>query len=570
MRQPRFRQIEYKNRFLSLGLEERRMQTGIRSFCAIIALFLAFCTFARAQATVSPLMGVGAVQFLNNNGQPISGGALYAYAAGTTTPQATYTDATGTTQNPNPVILNGYGRASVWLVSTEFYKLILCLQNDGSYCASGDILFSVDQVPGGGAVAGSGSPFTGIFISSTSNPATSGILRLASGDGVCWRNVAGSANLCLTLDSNNALNWAGGTFRNPFVSGASDCNAGSSTLWADPTAQRWMMCNNGLAPAQVVGSGVDINDTDNVTGFSMGATDYQFNPTVPLSEGDQLAYDGNYVSGFGGPVISVTNSGTGTTLDTLTILTGAPSTAQIAATSSPNTAVVGITVSNAGSTGSAIIQSSGLAPCVFDGATTAGDYIQASVTTGGDCHDSGISSGTYSSLGTVLSTNTGAGTYQVRFSMSASGGVAVAAICTQNIFASTPISTTGTPVALASGCSVTTPSSGCPCRAHILYTVTLNKISAGRGVSTWVSSNVADSGSHSTFASAWAGESNASDFAASELSSSSYSPGTWSNSQNVTFTLYGETSTGNYTMVGVPNSGSGPAMTFQVAFETSN
>jgi len=44
--------------------------------------------------TLSPLGGV-AGQFFDNIGAPLSGGLLYSYAAGTTTAQATYYDASG-------------------------------------------------------------------------------------------------------------------------------------------------------------------------------------------------------------------------------------------------------------------------------------------------------------------------------------------------------------------------------------------------------------------------------------------------------------------------------------------
>ena len=50
---------------------------------------------------------------------------LYTYAAGTSTPQATYTDSTGGTPNTNPVIMNSYGQASVWLDPTLSYKFVL-------------------------------------------------------------------------------------------------------------------------------------------------------------------------------------------------------------------------------------------------------------------------------------------------------------------------------------------------------------------------------------------------------------------------------------------------------------
>lgn len=46
---------------------------------------------------------------------PIVGGKVYTYEAGTTTPKATYTTAAGNVANPNPVVLDARGEASVWL-----------------------------------------------------------------------------------------------------------------------------------------------------------------------------------------------------------------------------------------------------------------------------------------------------------------------------------------------------------------------------------------------------------------------------------------------------------------------
>ena len=51
----------------------------------------------------------------NITGLPLAGGQLWTYASGTITPQATYTDNTLTTQLPNPIILDNYGQAVIWL-----------------------------------------------------------------------------------------------------------------------------------------------------------------------------------------------------------------------------------------------------------------------------------------------------------------------------------------------------------------------------------------------------------------------------------------------------------------------
>lgn len=63
------------------------------------------------------------IQFFDNNGDPLSGGKLYAYSAGTTTPKDTYTTAAASVANTNPVVLDSAGRAVVFLSGS--YKLRL-------------------------------------------------------------------------------------------------------------------------------------------------------------------------------------------------------------------------------------------------------------------------------------------------------------------------------------------------------------------------------------------------------------------------------------------------------------
>lgn len=120
-------------------------------------------------------------------------------------------------------------------------------------------------------------------------------------------------------------------------------------------------------------------------------------------------------------VVGITNATvTGTTLHRLAKLSGAPSKALIVATTDTD-GVLGVVTSGAGVAGIATIQTGGVSKasegggCDFDGATTAGDYISISSTAAGKCHDTGSSTYPTSGqvVGRVLSTNVGAGTYDV-------------------------------------------------------------------------------------------------------------------------------------------------------------
>ena len=70
------------------------------------------------------LAPVPKMQFFTAAGTLLVGGKLYSYAAGTTTPLATYTDYGGATPNTNPITLDSRGEASVWLGSSSYkFKL---------------------------------------------------------------------------------------------------------------------------------------------------------------------------------------------------------------------------------------------------------------------------------------------------------------------------------------------------------------------------------------------------------------------------------------------------------------
>ncbi|HLK64738.1 MAG TPA: hypothetical protein VKU19_14935 [Bryobacteraceae bacterium] len=127
--------------------------------------------------------------------------------------------------------------------------------------------------------------------------------------------------------------------------------------------------------------------------------------------------------------VPLANEGaTGTTNAKLVKGTGAPLTAIVAGTSD-TTGILGIAWSGGGTTGNVLyapVSGPGIAPCIFDGATTANHLVIASTTTGGDCHDSGVAAnGTCPSvqvLGVVTSTNGAGGTYNVALGTTCPGG----------------------------------------------------------------------------------------------------------------------------------------------------
>lgn len=76
---------------------------------------------------LSPLGGAGA-QFFTNDGVPLTGGLLYTYQAGSTTPATTYTSSSGGTALANPIVLDAAGRVptgEIWLTDGISYKFVL-------------------------------------------------------------------------------------------------------------------------------------------------------------------------------------------------------------------------------------------------------------------------------------------------------------------------------------------------------------------------------------------------------------------------------------------------------------
>lgn len=89
------------------------------------------------------LSPIGNDQFIDANGDPLTGGQVETYLNGSSTPAATYTSSSGATPQPNPIILNslGYAPSPVWLTGGIAYKFVI---KD----ASGSTLRTIDDISG--------------------------------------------------------------------------------------------------------------------------------------------------------------------------------------------------------------------------------------------------------------------------------------------------------------------------------------------------------------------------------------------------------------------------------------
>lgn len=76
---------------------------------------------------LSPFAGA-AQQFFDDNGVILSGGLIFTYSAGTTTPLQTYTSYSGLTPHTNPIVLDSAGRVpggQIWLDNALSYKFLV-------------------------------------------------------------------------------------------------------------------------------------------------------------------------------------------------------------------------------------------------------------------------------------------------------------------------------------------------------------------------------------------------------------------------------------------------------------
>jgi hypothetical protein len=164
------------------------------------------------------------IPFLTTNGLPLSAGQLYTYAAGTTTPQVTYTSNSGSVANTNPIVLgtNGIAPNPIWLTDNVSYKFVL-------QDASGNVLETYDNINGQGTISGNltvGGTVTANAITCTNNETIGGNLTVSGSiTGGSFSGVTG--RIVQTVHSNGT--YATTTSGSPVASGHSATITPTST-----------------------------------------------------------------------------------------------------------------------------------------------------------------------------------------------------------------------------------------------------------------------------------------------------------------------------------------------------
>lgn len=170
----------------------------------------------------------------DDNGDPLNAGLLYTYAAGTSTPLATYSDSALATPNANPVVLNSAGRAVIYL-SAATYKFILKTSAGVTVWTQDNIAsvplltanVDIDGVAGEALSAGDC-----VYLSDGSGGTTAGRWYKADAD----NTYSSSAAPTLGFSLNAVASAASGTFRiSGRVTGLSSLTAGL-TYYVSATA----------------------------------------------------------------------------------------------------------------------------------------------------------------------------------------------------------------------------------------------------------------------------------------------------------------------------------------------
>ena len=168
---------------------------------------------------LSSLAGAGQ-QFFDNSGVILSGGKLYNYAAGTTTPQTTYTSVSGATAHTNPIVLDSAGRVAtgeIWLTAGSNYKFVLYTSTD-VLIATWDNITGINGTgitsnasnviydpAGTGAVATTVQTKLREIVSSADRVGTVGIENIGVGSGVLAALTSGSSNTVMGFEAGKGI-----------------------------------------------------------------------------------------------------------------------------------------------------------------------------------------------------------------------------------------------------------------------------------------------------------------------------------------------------------------------------
>lgn len=87
-------------------------------------------------------------QFFDNDGNPLAGGQLYTYEAGSVDEAPTYTTPAGNVENTNPIILDSAGRADIFLSTAFNYLFVMFDAEDNELWSEDNISATLGLISG--------------------------------------------------------------------------------------------------------------------------------------------------------------------------------------------------------------------------------------------------------------------------------------------------------------------------------------------------------------------------------------------------------------------------------------
>lgn len=171
-------------------------------------------------------------QFLDDNGVPLNGGFVNTYAAGTTTPSATFTSSLGTVQNANPIALNSAGRIAtqVWIPAGVALKFVPVSSVSVAVGTAQDNIYGINDPTTINGIGYTGATISGALImnSATINEAQGANIPVAS-----QINLTTATGNYLSLTGTGtvtAVQLSQGAYRELVVNSASCAFVNSTTL----------------------------------------------------------------------------------------------------------------------------------------------------------------------------------------------------------------------------------------------------------------------------------------------------------------------------------------------------
>lgn len=218
---------------------------------------------------LSPVGGAGA-QFFDNNGNPLTGGKLYTYAAGTTTPQTVYTTSAGNVAHTNPIVFDAAGRVpsggEIWLADGVSYKFVLKTSND-VLVATWDQIDGIN-IPQTASIVAYDPPFAGSVPTTVENKLAECVSVKdfgAVGDGLTNDTAAIQTAINYAKNANQRLRFPAGTYLYSTISGLDSSNL---TLMGDGSSKT-VLKFTGSGIGLDFGTSVGFRQNITFTGFTV-------------------------------------------------------------------------------------------------------------------------------------------------------------------------------------------------------------------------------------------------------------------------------------------------------------